>query len=223
MSSTAKISVQEPGEDIWVVCARCDKETCHESMTRIRVSDGDEQTDWVTDYVTVQCKGCKTVSFCQEATSSDDIDQDRRTGETIHPVTRTLFPSRVAGRAAITPQFFLPPKIRGIYAEARKALCSEMPVLAGIGLRALVETILNERGAAGTSLHAKISDLFTKNIVNAAGAEILHGLRIMGNEAAHEVKAHTIEELGLGFSAVEYIMMGAYILPRKAAQLPKAK
>jgi hypothetical protein len=61
----------------------------------------------------------------------------------------------------------------------------------------------------------------TQGAVAAAGAEILHGLRIMGNEAAHEVKPHVVNDLHVAMNVIEHALQGIYILPAQAAGLPR--
>jgi hypothetical protein len=46
---------------------------------------------------------------------------------------------------------------------------------------------MHEKAAAGNSLEKKIDDLVTKGVLTLTGAETLHSMRILGNEAAHEV------------------------------------
>jgi hypothetical protein len=53
------------------------------------------------------------------------------------------------------------------------------------------------------------------------GATILHSLRNMGNDAAHEVKPHREEELKVAFDVVENLLESVYLLPLKAKKLPK--
>jgi hypothetical protein len=48
------------------------------------------------------------------------------------------------------------------------------------------------------------------------GADILHKLRTLGNDAAHEVKPHSLQELGLAFDVVDYLLLGVFILPVNA-------
>jgi hypothetical protein len=43
----------------------------------------------------------------------------------------------------------------------------------------------------------------------------------MGNDAAHEVKAHSEADLMTALDVVEYLLKGVYVLPRLAAKLPK--
>jgi hypothetical protein len=43
----------------------------------------------------------------------------------------------------------------------------------------------------------------------------------MGNEAAHQVTAHSEADLMTALDVVEYLLKGEYILPRLASKLPK--
>jgi hypothetical protein len=108
-----------------------------------------------------------------------------------------------------------------VYSETRTALANDQPVLAGIGIRAIVETVCKDQSAAGNNLMEKIDDLARKGVVTPDGAKILHSLRFMGNDAAHEVKAHAEADLMTALDVVEYLLKGVYILPRLAAKLPK--
>jgi hypothetical protein len=60
------------------------------------------------------------------------------------------------------------------------------------------------------------------NLIIQTEAEILHDLRFMGNKAAHEVKAHSTQELNLAFDVVEHLLKTVYILPEQAKRLPGA-
>jgi hypothetical protein len=94
-------------------------------------------------------------------------------------------------------------------------------VLTGIGIRAIVETVCKERSASGKNLEEKIDQLAAKNLVTAEGAEVLHGLRFLGNGAAHDMKPHTPEELATAFLVVEHLLQTVYIVTQLANQLPR--
>lgn len=98
-----------------------------------------------------------------------------------------------------------------------------MPVLAGIGLRALVETVCKEREAEGKNLEQRIDNLVAQGVLTLDGAEFLHSLRIMGNQAAHEVKPHPVADLNLAFDVIEHVLTGVYLIPNRAAQLPQRR
>ena len=110
---------------------------------------------------------------------------------------------------------YLPSKVQRIYAETLQALNSKSPILAGIGLRALVETVCHEKSAQGANLLQKIDDLTAKSVLTPAGAQILHKIRTLGNAAAHEVKPHSEKQLGLAMDVVEHLLTDVYILPKQ--------
>lgn len=131
-----------------------------------------------------------------------------------------LYPSRLEGRHKLDKSDLLPKEIIRIYNETHAALCNNLSVLAGIGIRALIETICKEKSAQGSNLEKKIDSLVTMGVLTPDGAEILHSLRILGNEAAHEVKPHTEITLGIAMDVVEHLLKGVYILPAVASKLP---
>ena len=90
------------------------------------------------------------------------------------------------------------------------------PVLTGIGLRAIIETVCKDQAATGKSLYDQINSLVEQSVLTKDGAEILHKLRVLGNNAAHEVKPHSNVQLGLAFDVVEHLLQGVYILPYHA-------
>jgi hypothetical protein len=169
------------------------------------------------DYLSIQCRGCKTLSFCKEVASSEDTDPE---GQPI--TTRTLFPGRIAGRPPLQDLYHLPFDLRTIYEETRSALMEGLPVLTGIGIRAIVETVCRERSSPGRNLAEKIGGLITLNLITQTEADILHDLRFMGNQAAHEVKAHATQELNLAFDVVEHLLKAVYLLPEQTKRLPSA-
>ena len=65
-----------------------------------------------------------------------------------------------------------------------------------------------------------LSQLTTAFLVGAA--TILHNLRFMGNAAAHEMKAHSIQEISTALDIVEILLQNVYVLPKLAEVLPAA-
>ncbi len=220
MSYSAEITIgKRAGESVVLICGKCSVYTTHEILLSLESLDASPEADiqWSEEYLTVQCKGCRTVSFCIESSNSEDYDPE---GES--EITKRLFPNRILGRTPLRDLHFLPPKLGRVYEETKAALIQDMPILAGIGIRAIVETVCNEEETSGRNLFQKISGLVNRRLIAKSEAEILHDLRFMGNEAAHKVKAHTREELNLAFDVVEHLLKTVYILPKQSKRLPKA-
>ncbi|MBX3640262.1 MAG: DUF4145 domain-containing protein [Nitrosomonas sp.] len=224
MSQTRTVAVRPPqGHEVWLACGTCGKVTCHRTLTLVATSDespdGDIQV-W-DDYLTVQCGGCRTVSFCVQSSCSEGLEWNPRTEQEELSVTNRVYPNRIAGRSELEHSQLLPYATYRIYEETRTAISNDQPVLAGIGIRAIVETICKERAAKGGNLKEQIDDLAAAGIITEDGAQILHSLRFMGNSAAHEVKAHSQDELIIALDVAEYSLKGVYILPKLAEKLPK--
>lgn len=206
-----------------IPCGECNRETRHKVLaeTEVHWEYGDGQVDVFCEHQIVQCQGCLTISFCESTVCSEDVEYDEH-GNTYYPKTRKFFPSRIAGRPTMQEVYLLPQGVQQIYEEAHGALCAELQIMAGFGIRAIVEAVCKDKGMLGGNLKERIDALAKSGLITAAGAEILHHLRFMGNAAAHEMKAHSPSEMNAAFDVVEYLLQGVYVLPKQAEMLPKA-
>lgn len=211
------------GETVKVPCFVCKGETRHDVVASSDI-DGEQWFgkscfDYCNQYQIIMCKGCETTSFRICSTDSEDFDEDPETGYLIPNQRIVLYPNRTEGRAPIKDSHLLPPKIQRIYEESLIAINNQQPVLAGIGIRAIVETICKNKKSPGNSLYAQINDLVGLGVLTNDGAKILHKLRTLGNKAAHEVKPHDADMLGLAMDVCDHLLQGVYILPKLAKKL----
>lgn len=205
--------------EINLPCLKCTGKTAHKVLVSVDVrgeeTDGGCSIQWCDDYQVVECAGCKNKSFRNVSSNSEDHYQVGE-NEWEHDELVNIYPSRIEGRKTLEiDEHYLPNKVRGIYRETNQALNNNSPILAGIGLRALIETICKEKSAEGGNLFRKIDDLVVKQILTPAGCTILHKIRTLGNEAAHEVKPHSEKQLALAMDVVEHVLNDIYILPMK--------
>lgn len=222
MSQTATVKVAKSKyKELWVPCASCHGDTAHKVLTCVTVHDEDGPVDFWQDHYTIQCGGCKSVSFCSQSSCSEDEPEHDSTTDTTRLAVRTnLYPSRKKGIAKIEDIYALPEKVREIYEETHAAVTNQQPILAGVGIRAIVEAVCKQKRAAGSDLKKKIDKLVTKGTATPEGAKILHRLRFMGNSAAHDRRAHTTRELDAGFMVAESLLRNVYLLPKIARSLP---
>jgi hypothetical protein len=208
------------GKEVQLPCSKCDGKTYHLVRSSLDISGKESHISggafwWESHYQIIQCQGCKTISFRMCSTNSEDFEPDDE-GHFVEVVSENLYPSRVEGRKGLDEGVWhLPSKVRRIYAETLQALNSQSPVLAGIGLRALVETVCEEKSAEGGNLMQQIDDLTLKGILTPAGTKILHKIRTLGNAAAHEVKPHSEQQLGIALDVIEHLLIDVYILPKQ--------
>jgi hypothetical protein len=222
MSRSQKTEVIDPkGKEIWAACGFCGKVTAHSALVEVDVVDGDDSFTARSENFIIMCLGCKTVSFCEESSNSEDIDYNDEGEPVSHTITQKVYPGRVAGRSLLEDIHRLPNEVRLIYLQTHEAICNKQSILAGIGLRAIVEAVCSEKEASGRNLLKKIDSLVRKGVTTRDGADILHSIRHMGNTAAHKVSANTEEELTTALEVVEHLLMGVYLIPHKAQKLKK--
>jgi hypothetical protein len=202
------------GEVIQIGCIECSNITNHEiirsvSQTGSELIDPTYEIEWHQEHQIVKCKGCNTISFRQVYRDSEQADQNGNPYE--HE--ELLFPDRSEGRSPMGDWFLLPKDLQRIYKETISALNNKQPILAGIGIRAIIETVTKDKSAPGRNLEKKIDGLVALGVLTDDGAKILHKLRVLGNQSAHEVKVHKPKELALAFEVVDHLLKAVYVLP----------
>lgn len=203
-------------------CKECSKETTHSIVAAYKENGsqdcrGGNSYDWSTVNQIIQCQGCEAVSFRVSSSNSEDYEHDHDDGSIYYNETVKFYPGRSVGLKEID-SYLLPLNVQEIYQETISAIENEQNILAGIGIRALIETICKDLSAEGRDLYQKINALHEKSIVTKEGVDTLHKLRVLGNDAAHEVKKHNHQQLSLAIQIIEHMLDGTYIIPHKVAQ-----
>jgi len=203
-----------------VLCGQCKKVTNHNVVAEHQTSGDayDGEIQWWTTYQIVQCMGCDDISFRRTSTCTEDYDP--QTGKMEE--SEALFPDRTSGRTPMEDHDLFPIKTQRVYLETLKALNNQTPLLAAIGLRALIESICLEQKTKSKNLAKGIDELAAMGLLSAKQAEFLHNHRFMGNEAAHEIVAPKPEHLVAAIDIAETLLKTIYILPGMADKM-KAK
>jgi len=208
-------------QELEVVCDDCRRPTNHRILRSVEVI-GNEQhgqwmdIDWNDWYQIVRCLGCGTISFRKAHENSLDSPDVFEDGSTERVIREELFPPRDFGRQELNDLECAPDQVQLVYRETLRALNGNQPVLAGVGIRALLETICKAKRAKGQSLFKKIDSLVELGALSKDGAKILHRLRVLGNQAAHEVKPHSPKQLAVAIDVIDHLIEGVYILPHRA-------
>jgi hypothetical protein len=206
------------GESIRALCEVCKIDQKHLVVRSARRRNDHDDFSSITEYQVIQCQNCDCLSFRREYSNSEDYIQDMETGEYLTAYTIDLYPIRTAGRFRIDGYRFLPAEVKAIYDELLQAMNGGQNILAGLGVRLLIEMICRDKKAVGKTLFIKLDDLKSKHVLTESDVEILHRLRSMGNDAAHEGRASSAPQLTLAMNVVENLMKSVYIHPRQAKQ-----
>jgi len=212
---------ESKGVEYWLACERCSNETKHIVRQSIDTHDASPDGDIHVNnsFQIVECAGCRWLSFRHSWTSSEDVEYyDDGYGQAIDHVH--VFPARLARSKPLEHDYYLPPGVKGIYVEAHLALRNAQPILAGIGIRALIEAVCAHKGANQPTLEKRIDGLVTLGVLTKEAAKILHGTRLLGNKAAHEVRPPTDDELMAAMQVAHNLLDSVYIIPKIAECLP---
>lgn len=168
-----------------------------------------------THYQIVECRGCNTKSFrrlvrwFEEAYRTDEDEWQV-------PEDVTIYPPVLKGHKAVRDIGRIPSIVGDIYRQSLEAIKAQSNVLAGIGLRATIEAICNERNVTGRSLEQRIDKLAKAGLVSSNDADRLHAIRFLGNDAAHEIQASDTRSLLIALRIIENLIVGLYILDNDA-------
>lgn len=148
-----------------------------------------ETTRW--RQVIWQCPSCERPSIALVETELHYVDFGH--GRTLlekpnSAVARIIWPRRTRTAASEAPE-----GLRGLYEEAALILDDSPRSAAALARRALQEVLVDHLGAEGRTLEAQIDSVIDE--LPAAIAQALHGLRTIGNFAAHPIKSQTTGEV----------------------------
>jgi hypothetical protein len=190
-------------------CGECRNETNHSILTKHEYSGHNEDADigYWGEYQIVQCGGCGEISFRHVYSSSEEPQE-----------TEERYPNPDV-RKPIDGFTSFPKKTRWIYQETLKALSNDTPILAAIGLRALIESVCKHQKTTANDLKGRIDQLIGLGLLTKTQADFLHQHRFMGNEAAHEIESPDSDDLDLALDIAETILKTIYVLPKKADRI----
>ncbi|MGI9558800.1 MAG: DUF4145 domain-containing protein [Thermodesulfobacteriota bacterium] len=201
-------------------CSKCSGKPKH-TVLRMFKSSGDEgfgAYNWWRNYQIIQCKGCKTISFRETFCDSENLEtvlDEQGVPIEAPQVDVTLYPPRVESRKELENVVYLPSTVKRIYNETLKAFNSQLSILTGLGIRALIESTCKENEASGYTLKKRIRSMVEKQILNQIDADILDKLRESGNKSGHEFEPLDEKQLITAMDVVEHLLQDVFIMPKR--------
>lgn len=199
-------------------CIKCNSNTNHKILSYwVYEEYFDDDIQANTDFQIIQCQGCDSFSFRSISSCSEDYWTDPETGKDEYYYSIELYPNRAVGKLRIRPAdlYLLPSIVREALNETHDAICMKNNILSVAGIRITLEAVCQEQKCKGT-LEKKIDTLVKKDFITQTNANILHKLRLLGNESVHEMKVHRKEEINIAFTIAQNLLESVYIIPKKA-------
>jgi hypothetical protein len=205
--------MSKPSKEVQHPCATCDRETWHDVLFRHVESEYEYRVD--NAYFVVQCRGCKTVAFRKVVV---DYESGYPTGEDEWEIPQIVscYPNVLVGYKELCDVWDVPAPVRDVYRQSIHAIRDQSNILAGIGLRATIEAICNDRNISGRTLDKRIDSLAKTGLISQRDAERLHAIRFLGNDAAHEIRKTDEKSLLIALRIIEHLLLNIYILDGEA-------
>ncbi|MNM85342.1 hypothetical protein D3C81_974540 [compost metagenome] len=201
-------------------CNSCNRETYYSILAEYTKSYNDDY-QCTYKYQVVSCNGCNYISFRQEF---HDIEggypaYDLYSGEewTV-PVTVETYP-KAKKHKLIDGSECIPEEIYRAYTQTLTAYQEDATILAGIGFRAIVEAICADQSVKENNLQTSITKLYKNGILSKHDSNLLHSVRFLGNDAAHEIKDPKTGQLDTTLKIIEHLLISLYILPKDVARV----
>lgn len=195
-------------------CNSCKRPTNHKDLATHTISSDPQEYHFSTKYMIVQCLGCDRTSYRRE---EHDYEVYWQTGEDDweHEITITSYPNFLKHHNPITDRSDIPETVCRIYDESIIAIQEEAYTLAGLGLRATIESICNEQNITGRDLQQRINKMQNQGLISKKDAQRLHSIRFLGNDAAHEIKKATKASVLIALTIIEHILLTLYVLDKE--------
>lgn len=198
------------GNIIWNYCSSCRRQTKHTILFDKVITDFDETIEvefGVVHSQIIECNGCETVSFRRDIydfiAAEDDEDHIIET-----------YPNDIQNYQPLIGIYYLPPKIKDVYNQTLLAFKGRSHLLAGVGFRAIIESICIEEKIKGYNLEQKINNLVKNKLITEKEADRLHSIRFLGNDAVHEMETPAEGRLYLVLNIIDNLLKNLYIIDR---------
>lgn len=192
--------------------------------------DDDHAMIWsVTDHFILECPACEKVYHQTDYVFSEDVIDyyDPRTGEPeqdyTHKIDHWPPPSKRERPDWFSNSRLPDSDLENLLDEVYKALDADLRVLAGIGIRTVLDRASELLGInPDKSFRAKLGDLLASGAIGAGEQEDLSALADAGSAAAHRGWKPTPQQLDTMMSIIEPFLHRNFVLRDMAVKLRSA-
>lgn len=210
------------GEIIKTHCISCKVHT--NQLVRAKYKPK-EQADYElyenNEYCVTECLGCNNISFIHQKWDNDKESLDEN-GEPLKVASIFMEDERwFEDYEFLNEQDMdaLPATIYNLYEELMEAMQHQSSLLAGVGLRMLIEAVCIQQKIPGRKLNLKIKNLLERGFISKKEFEVLDKLREIGNVSAHQIKGPSDSLLEAALFAINHLLRSIYVVHKRTKRL----
>jgi hypothetical protein len=212
-----------------LLCSVCGRETNHTLRDSYKSSWSDDESGVgggeTNDFL--MCNGCEAATLRTKSWFSEEPEP-----------SIALYPPRGSKGVAREPKDFDEMTYGGpldsVYRQIISAFNQRLFTLAGAGVRLAIEGVCKEKaikdgpekkGATkrASDLRGRINGLAEKGFISEQHADILHEIRFLGNDAAHELDQPSPKIVATALDIIEHLLEQVFEQPAKAKALAARK
>ncbi|TDD75631.1 DUF4145 domain-containing protein [Flavobacterium caseinilyticum] len=196
-------------KDYCPICQQITNQKCLFSIQER--SEYNADFHWEQNYETIQCLGCENIQF-RNRYSHEDMFRCTDDGHEESFDESKYFPKNLTNHSLLKNQYHLPHQLRIVYTETLEALKNNCYLLAGVGLRAIIEAICLDQNITGRNLEIKINSLVRNKLITEKDGNRLHTIRFLGNDSVHEMDVPKEEKLRIALDIAEHLLKNLYLI-----------
>ena len=200
-------------KEIVTKCGQCNRVTHQKILCSKKRVDDNEYMEIYDLYMMVECGGCKNISFVIRSSDPNALPDELPYEDHNYPAAAEDWDVQYHFLRE-KDQELLPSKVYFLYDEIKTTFRTQSNILAGIGLRMLVEAICLQQRIPGDNLKKKIERLHSQGMISATELPIIDKLRLIGNQSTHQIKEFSSEKLSYALDIINHILTSIYILPK---------
>lgn len=198
-------------------CNVCRRNTIHTLEAECIGRWDDEDHGGGQEFCVYRCGACDVVCYETASWRNDEYDHDED-GELYVIKTYIQFPPPSSESFAFDTEY-APEGLENLIEEMMYAFAGVKLVLATIGIRLVIEFIVNDKKCAGSNLANKIDDLHAQGHIDEDQKKLLHKIRQRGNAGAHAASPMSKKELVAGMGVVQLLLERLYNGPGRHERL----
>ncbi|SFS39989.1 DUF4145 domain-containing protein [Sphingobacterium wenxiniae] len=194
-------------------CTICCTPTNHEIVHQKKITnDPSEDFYWHESYEIIKCMGCDNIQFRKVSWDESMYGWDYDNQTEVAYTEKTYFPPSINDHKRLKNFYEIPQRIRIVYNETLECLKNKCYLLAGAGLRAIIEAICLDQKITGKELATKINNLTKSKLITEKDSHRLHSIRFLGNDSVHEMEVPKESKLRIALDIVEHLINNLYLI-----------
>jgi len=199
-------------------CPNCTGQTKHNVIfEKLKRQDPLDDFKWYQKHQMIECCGCENIQFRIIYSDETMVKSFYHDGEGQYPdheyfEDHKLYPPFITEHKILRNLYCLPEKIRIVYNETLEAIKSGSYILAGVGLRALIEAITLDQKIGKGNLQVRINKLVTQKLITQNEADRLHAIRFLGNDSVHEMDVPQFSKIQIALEITEHLIKNLYLI-----------